>query len=146
MWRVNERKICVCRTSSSVSFREVSSLDHKVLDHSVEHTAFVPFTLGLFGKLHEVLHRLRDSFTEKADFNPAGVDVADFDIEPYLQIQLIREQISVFGNIYHSVSARFGTKPVFHSGSRCRRVGFFHPHERQKYLSRRSRAKGQRWR
>lgn len=77
----NENK----KTSSAVPLREVTPLDHEVLDHPVELAAFVPLALRQLGEFHEVLDRLRDGFAEQADLHSARVGAADLNIEPYLR-------------------------------------------------------------
>lgn len=74
------------KTSSAISLCEVTSLDHKVFDHSVELAALVPFTFRQLGQLHEILDRLRNSFAEQTDLYSTRILITDFDIKPYLKI------------------------------------------------------------
>lgn len=74
------------KTSSAISFCEVTSLDHKVFDHSVEFAALISFTFWQFGKLDEILDCLRNGFAEQTDLHSTRSLIADLDFEPYLKI------------------------------------------------------------
>lgn len=71
-------------TTSSISFGEVTSLDHEVVYDSVELAAFVAFTFRFLGQLEEVLCCLRDSLSKQANYN--GSDL--FTANPHIKTDL----------------------------------------------------------
>lgn len=75
----------VHRTSSSVSLGEVTSLDHKVLDHPVELAALVPLALRFLRQFHKVLDGLGNGLAKQTDLHSAFNGTSDFYVKPYLQ-------------------------------------------------------------
>eukprot|EP00755_Sulcionema_specki_P016930 Sspe_Gene.1053::Locus_359_Transcript_2_3_Confidence_0.500_Length_1006::g.1053::m.1053 len=68
----------------SVPAGEVTTLDHEVLDHTVEGRSLVPKALRPRRQLAEVLRRLRDVLPEETDHNTAGRLPANGDVEVHL--------------------------------------------------------------
>lgn len=71
-------------TSSSISFGEVTTLNHEILDHPVEFAAFVTFTCRFFGQLHKIPHSLWYSLSKKTNFNPPRWFISNRNFKPYL--------------------------------------------------------------
>ena len=68
----------------TVSFGEIATLEHEILDDSVEFGLLVSFTLFLLGQFQEVLDGFRHSFAEQTDFDTTGRFTSNGDIEPNL--------------------------------------------------------------
>lgn len=102
----------------------------------MEFAAFVSLAFRLLGKFHEILYSFWNSFTKKANFYPACVISANFDIKPYLQdiysnsiiILLCHNNI---GKLDKYKSTGFQDKGFVHS----QMCGFFLVHAKRKYLT-----------
>lgn len=72
-------------TSSAIVFREVSSLDHEVLNNSMKFATFITFSYRLLRQLVKILYGLRNCFTEQSYFNTTQFFITNLDIEENLK-------------------------------------------------------------
>jgi hypothetical protein len=66
---------------TNVSFREITALDHEVLDDTVESRALITEALLASGKSTEVLSGLGDGLAVEANHNAAKLLIAVGDVE-----------------------------------------------------------------
>jgi hypothetical protein len=71
-------------TSSSILVGEISSLNHKVFDDSVEDGAFIAFPNWFFGQFNKVFHSFRNCFAKQTNLNAPNSFTTNFNIKPYL--------------------------------------------------------------
>lgn len=80
----------VKHTTSSISFSEVTTLKHEVLDDAVELAALVSLANNSFiCELDEVLDSFRDGASEKTNFNASSGLTTNFNVKPNLSILTI---------------------------------------------------------
>ena len=107
---VLESRSIDARASCSVPFQEVTSLDHEVLDDSVELAGLISNRLSTFpvlarAKLPEVLTSAWANVSEELHLDPPSINAANLHVEEHDRIaRVLRSRVPVLNRRRHSLS------------------------------------------